>query len=50
MVEIPPNDGIGLRKYADFLVQCGKAMEKIGSLRVLNDDQENRKIASKLPK
>lgn len=25
-------------------------MEKIGSLRVLNDDQENRKLVSKLPK
>ena len=48
--KIPPNDGIGLREYADFLIQCEKAMEKIGNLRALNDDQENRKIASKLPK
>ena len=47
---IHPNDGTGLRKYADFLVQCEKMMEKIGSLRVLNDDQENRKLVSKLPR
>ena len=25
-------------------------MERIGSLRVLNDDQENRKLVSKLPR
>ena len=47
---IHPNDGAGLRKYSDFLVQCEKIMERIGSLRVLNDDQENRKLVSKLPR
>ena len=45
-----PNDSTGLRKNADFLVQCEEIMEKIGSLRVLNDDHENRKLVSKLPK
>ena len=48
--KIHPNDSIALRKYSDFLVQCQKLMEKIGSLRVLNDDHENRKLVSKLPK
>lgn len=47
---IHPNDSTALRKYSDFLVQCQKLMEKIGSLRVLNDDHENRKLVSKLPK
>ena len=50
MVKIPANDGYGLRRFSDFLVQCEKAMEKIGSLNVLNDDQENRKLVPKLPK
>ena len=48
--QIAPYDSLGLRKYADFLVQCEKAMEKVASLKVLNDDQENQKMASKLPK
>lgn len=48
--KIHPNDSTALRKYSDFLVQCQKLMEKIGSLRVLNDDHENRKLVAKLPK
>ena len=48
--KIPANEGSGLRRFSDFLVQCKKAMNKIGSLKVLNDDQENRKLVSKLPK
>ena len=48
--KIPANDGSGLRRFSDFLVQCEKAMNKIGSLKALNDDQENRKLVSKLPK
>ena len=47
---IAPHDAIGLRKYADFLVQCEKAMEKVSSLNVLNNDQENLKMAFKLPR
>ena len=49
-LKIQPNDNTGLRKYADFLVQWEKIMEKIGSLHVLNDDHENRKLAYKLPR
>ena len=45
---IASNDAIGLRNYADFLVQCEKAMEKVSSLKVLNDDQENFKMKTKL--
>ena len=48
--KIHPHDNTALRKYSDFLVQCQKLMEKIGSLCVLNDDHENRKLVSKLPK
>ena len=47
---IAPFDSLGLRRYADFLVQCEQAMKKVGSLRVLNDDQENQKMTVKLPK
>ena len=48
--QIAPYDSLGLRKYADFIDQCEKAIEKVASLKVLNDDQENQKMASKLPK
>ena len=48
--KISANDGCGLRRFSDFLVQCEKAIEKISSLKVLNDDQENHKLLSKLPK
>ena len=47
---IAPFDSLGLRRYADFLVQCEQAMEKVVSLRFLNDDQENKKMTVKLPK
>jgi len=45
---IHPNDGPGMRKFADYLVQYEQLMKTNGNLRVLNDDQENRKLASKL--
>ena len=48
--QIPPQDGLALRRYADYLVQCEKAMERVDSLKVLNDDQEIHKMSSKLPK
>jgi hypothetical protein len=48
--QVAPNNGHGLRKYADLLVQCEKAMERISSLKVLDDDQENHKMNSKLPR
>ncbi|KAL9971681.1 hypothetical protein ACROYT_G017879 [Oculina patagonica] len=47
---IHPNDGPGMRKFANYLVQCEQLMKSNGSLRVLDDDQENRKLASKLPR
>ncbi len=48
--QVPPNDGHSLRKFADLLVQCEKAMQRISSLKVLDDDQENLKMVSKLPR
>ena len=42
-------DAIGLRKLAEFLRQCSKAMLSIPSLNILNDCQENKKILGKLP-
>ncbi|KAJ8038832.1 hypothetical protein HOLleu_16372 [Holothuria leucospilota] len=48
--KIQPNDGLALRKFADFLGQCESAMGIIpGSLTFLNDNWENRKILCKLP-
>lgn len=47
---ISATDSVGLRKYADFLVHCEKAMDKICSLSVLNADHENRKMVAKLPR
>ena len=46
---INPSDGTSLQKYADFLGQCNTAMKSIGSLRVLNDEHENRKMLCQLP-
>ena len=43
-------DPIGMRKYADFLVQCEAAVTKVRSFNVLNDVQQNHKMISKLPK
>jgi len=48
--KIQNSDAKGLRKFTDFLAHCEKAMDGISSLRVLDDDQENRKMAAKLPK
>ncbi len=47
---IPPNDEIGLRKIANFLVQCETAMNRVSGLGVLDNVQENQKMLSKLPK
>ena len=48
--KIPNGDAKALRKFADFLVHCEKAMVGTTSLNVLNDDLENRKLAVKLPR
>ncbi|XP_038055961.1 uncharacterized protein LOC119727951 [Patiria miniata] len=47
--KISPRDGTGMRNLADFLGQCQVAMETIGSLQVLDDERENRKVLVKLP-
>ena len=47
--KIASRDGIGLRQFADFLRQCETAMETIGSLQILNDDRENKKLLTKIP-
>ena len=38
---VPPNDGIGLHKFSDFLVHCQAAMKEIHYLQALNDPEEN---------
>lgn len=47
--KINSRDGIGLQRFGDFLKQCHTAMQSIGSLNILNDDRENKKLLSKLP-
>ena len=47
---VPPNDGISLRKFSDFLVHCQAAMKEIHYLQALNDPEENQKIVRKLPR
>ncbi|XP_071855378.1 uncharacterized protein [Apostichopus japonicus] len=47
---IQPNDGLALRKFADFLGQCEFALKLVkGRLSFLNDSWENRKLLDKLP-
>ena len=46
---VPPNDGISLRKFSDFLVHCQAATKEIHYLQALNDPEENQKIVRKLP-
>ncbi|KAK3728019.1 hypothetical protein QZH41_000113 [Actinostola sp. cb2023] len=48
--KIPPNDGIALRKYSDFLSHCQTAMKKIKYLKALDDPNENQSMVSKLPR
>ncbi|XP_067027926.1 uncharacterized protein [Acropora muricata] len=47
---IPPNDGISLRKFCDFIVHCQAAMKEIKYLKVFNDPDENQKMVRKLPR
>ncbi|XP_062610192.1 uncharacterized protein LOC134271972 [Saccostrea cucullata] len=47
--KISSRDGVGLQRFGDFLKQCYTAMQSIGSLNILNDDRENRRLLSKLP-
>lgn len=47
--KVGPRDGVGLQRFGDFLKQCYTAMQSIGSLNILNDERENRRLLSKLP-
>ena len=46
--QISPQNSLAFRRYSDFLIQCEKAMSKVDSLKVLNDDQEIHKMSTKL--
>ena len=46
---ISNNDAKGLRRFSDYLGQLKEAMSAIGSLDILNDERENRKLLLKLP-
>ena len=47
---VPPNDGISLRKFSDLLVHCQAAMTEIHYPQALNDPEENQKLVRKLPR
>jgi len=47
---VQPNDGVTLRKYSDFLLHCQAAAKKIHHLKILDDPDENQKMAKKLPR
>jgi len=47
--KITAKDYMGLRKFSDFLRQCEVAYRSNTSLRVLDDDIQNRAMLSKLP-
>ena len=48
--DVPPNDGISLRKFSDLLVHCQAAITEIHYLQALNDPEENQKLVRKLPR
>lgn len=45
---IQPNDGATLRKYSDFLLHCQTAAKEIHYLKILDDPNENQKMAKKI--
>ena len=47
--KIGPKDGAALQKYADYLKCCCDAMPHVQGLSVLNDCNENQRLAAKLP-
>ena len=47
--KINVRDPNALLKFSDFLKQCLSAMQTITSLHILNDNQENRKMLTKIP-
>ncbi|XP_045069949.1 uncharacterized protein LOC123484001 [Coregonus clupeaformis] len=47
--KLAPKESADLRKFVDFLRSCEFAIAHNESLKVLNDDIENQKLAAKLP-
>ena len=47
--KIGPKDASALQRFSDFLSQCEVAARTNSSLRVLNDDIQNRAMLTKLP-
>ena len=47
--KIANRNGLALRKLSDFQCQCDTAMRTIDSLKILNDERENKKLLMKLP-
>jgi len=45
---IQPNDGAMLRKYSDFLLHCQAAAKEMNYLKILDDPDENQKMAKKI--
>ena len=48
--KIPPNDGMGLREFSDFLIHCQTATNTVKYLKVLDDPDENQRMVRKLPR
>lgn len=48
--KIPPNDGMSLRKFSDFLNHCQTATNTMKYLKVLDDPDENQRMVCKLPR
>jgi len=46
---IQPSDGVTLLKYSDFLLHCQTTAKEIHYLKILDDPDENQKMAKKLP-
>lgn len=48
--KIPPNNGMSLRKFSDFLNHCQTATNTMKYLKVLDDPDENQRMVRKLPR
>ncbi|RUS72387.1 hypothetical protein EGW08_019847 [Elysia chlorotica] len=46
---ISPKDYLGIQRLADYLTTLDHAMPHINGLKVLNDQEENRKVLQKIP-
>ena len=47
--KVGERDGHALREFSDFLNSCKDSMQQVKGLQILNDYEENRKMAYKLP-